>query len=173
MARMNRLKSWWFKISSFMVRSHVANKCGHRTKRSGWAEAFGERYFVEMPLAENGRPDYCLGCIGGMAIRCAWCGKAIHIGDPVTLYTPMKKDFVVPAHAVPYSEKPLQLVGCLRWGCAETGGDRAGFWMPPGHVRRVPSAFEQLMESDDSDAVVIADLRDPHNVGTVVGKGDL
>jgi hypothetical protein len=173
MARMNRLKSWWFKISSFMVRSHVANKCGHRTKRAGWAEAFGERYFVEMPLAENGRADYCLGCIGRMAIRCAWCGDAIHIGNPVTLYTPMKKDFVVPDHAVRYSEKPLQLVGCLGWNCADTGGDRAGFWMPPGEVHRVPTVFEQLMGSDDSDAVVIADLRDPHNVGTVVGKGDL
>jgi hypothetical protein len=172
MARLNRLKFLWLKVSSCLSRSHVANKCGHRTKRAGWAEAFGERHFVEMPLAENGRPDYCLACVGCMAIRCAWCGAVIRIGDPVILYSP-EKDFVVPVHAVHYSEDPLQLVGCLRWDCADTGGDRAGFWMPPGRVHRVPSAFELLMGSDDSDAVVIADLRDPHNVGTVIGNGDL
>lgn len=144
MARLNWFKCGWLKISSFVSRLHVANKCGHRTKRAGWVEAFGEKYFVEMPVAKNGRPDYCHACIGSMAIRCAWCGEPIHIGNPVTLYTPSKRGFVIPTYAVRYSKDPLQLVGCLAWGCAETGADRAGFWMPPGEVFRVPTVFEQF-----------------------------
>ena len=70
MARMNWFESWWRRISSFATGSHVANKCRHMTTRSGWVEAFGERYFVEMPLAENGRPDYCLSCIGRQLSCC-------------------------------------------------------------------------------------------------------
>lgn len=170
MARMNWFKAWWLKISSFVTGSHEANKCRHRTKRSGWAEAFGERYFVEMPLADNGRPDYCLSCIGRMAIRCAWCGDQIHIGNPVTLYTPRSKDFMAPAGAVRYSEEPLRYVGCLGWDCAETGADRAGFWMPPGKVLRVPTVYEHLMGARDPGAIIISDLDDPRNVGTVIGE---
>lgn len=64
------------------------------------------------------------------------------IGDPVTLYTPMKKDFEIPKHAVVYNKDPLQLVGCLRWDCAECGGDRSGFWNYPGKVERVLSPIE-------------------------------
>ena len=170
MAHLNLFKSRWLKIFSFLTRTYIANKCGHRTRRAGWAKAFRERYFVEMPLAVNGSPDYCLACIGSMAILCAWCGDAIHIGNPVTLYTPLKKDFVVPDHAIRYSEDPLRLVGCLGWDCAETGGDRAGFWVPPGEVLRVPTVFEQLLGSPDAEAVVIADKGDPHDVGVVIGK---
>jgi hypothetical protein len=170
MAHLNLFKSRWLKIFSFLTRTHIANKCGHRTRRAGWAKAFRERYFVEMPLAVNGSPDYCLACIGSMAILCAWCGRDIHIGEPITLYTPRDKHFVLPEHAVRHREEPLQVVGCLRWGCAETGGDRAGFWVPPGEVLRVPTVFEQLLGSDDSDAVVIADVGDLHDVGTVIGK---
>ena len=87
----------------------------------------------------------------------------------IKLYS-SKKGFAVPGHAVRCSENPLRLVGCLGWDCAETGADRAGFWMPPGEVRRVPTVFMQLMGATDPGAIVISDLQDPHDVGTINGE---
>jgi len=92
----------------------------------------------------NGEVEYCLGCLGKMTILCAWCKEPIFIGEPVTLYTP--RDGSVPNHAKIHDENLLQLVGCLRWNCAESGADRAGFWMPgedgEGKVERVPTPLE-------------------------------
>jgi hypothetical protein len=96
-----------------------------------------------------------------MAIRCAWCGNVIFIGDPITLYTPAKKDFSIPEYAKIYTDKPLRIVGCLRWDCAETGADRAGFWMPPGKVHRMPTAFEKLMSNDGKGIIICENLTDP------------
>ena len=93
-----------------------------------------------------------------MAIRCAWCGKPIFIGDPVTLYSSAEKNFQIPEYAVRYSENPIKLVGCMRWDCAETGADRCGFWLPPGVVHRVLSPIEQMMAT--GTVVVVADVGD-------------
>ena len=107
-----------------------------------------------MPTNENGSMDYCLDCIGKMAIRCAWCGDPIFIGNPITLYTP-HGDFQVPEHAIVYNKEPLQLVGCLGWNCAETGADRAGFWLQgedgKGCVQRVPTAYEAILSDMKED----------------------
>ena len=98
-----------------------------------------------------------------MAIQCAWCGEPIFIGDPITLYTP-HRDFQIPAHAVVHSENPLQLVGCLRWGCADTGADRAGFWLPgengKGCVRRVPTAYGAILGAEEPPMMIIGGLSD-------------
>lgn len=139
---------------------YIATKCGHPTVQAGDVTAFGVTIQTQMPLVRD-EVEYCLACILGMAIRCAWCKLPIFIGDPITLYTPREADFKVPEHAVVYSLEPLRLVGCLRWDCAQTGADRAGFWLPDstgkGHVQRTPSLFEQALEGC---GVIVEDLWD-------------
>lgn len=152
-------------LLSLDPRRYTATKCGHRTKRVGRATVFDDRPIFSMPLNDLGSVDYCLDCIGDMSIRCAWCEKIITVGSPVTLYSPKDKDFKIPDHAVVYKKKdPLQLVGCLGWNCAHTGGDRAGFWMPgndgKGVVERVPTAWEAVMASGGNSVMIISDLND-------------
>src|SRR3989344_6557684 len=141
-------------LSSLSPFRYVAVKCGHRTKRSGPVSAFERTITTKMPMNENGCVDYCLDCIGKMAIRCAWCGDPIFIGNPITLYTP-HGDFQVPEHAIVYNKEPLQLVGCLGWNCAETGADRAGFWLQgedgKGCVQRGPTAYEAILSDMKED----------------------
>jgi hypothetical protein len=123
---------------------------------------------MSMPLTGNGNPDYCLKCIAGMSIKCAWCENSIHIGDPVTLYIP-EPTYVAPEYAVRFHEDPRCLVGCLGWNCASTGADRQGFWMPPGRVKRIPSPIEMLMSSgDEGKVVIVEDLSDPRDLGKIV-----
>ena len=139
----------------------TAAKCGHSTKTKGGVTAFGVTITTEMPI-KHGHVDYCLICIADMAIQCAWCELPIFIGDPVTLYTP-KAGFEIPDHAMVFSEEPLRLVGCLRWDCASTGADRAGFWVPDaeghGHVQQATSLYDMAQQS--GDGVAVNDLSDP------------
>jgi hypothetical protein len=138
--------------------------CGHRTKLTGRVSAFGRSITTRMPKPQNGEVKYCLDCIGSMAIRCAWCADPIFIGDPVTLYISRKPSFEIPEHAVIHETEPLQLVGCLGWNCADTGADRAGFWMPgedgKGKVQRVPTAYERMMGSGVPRVVITSDTHD-------------
>lgn len=158
------LEKFWIFISSFFRITYTANKCGHKTKRKGFMKDGDHTTIMTMPLAENGSPDYCLDCIGKMTIQCAWCENRINIGSPITLYTP-KDSYEVPDHAVPYTEGGSKaLVGCLGWECAETGGDRAGFWLPGddgrGRVQRVPTAFETLIGNPDASMLLVNDTHD-------------
>lgn len=145
-------------------KQYRATRCGHQTYQKGQIVAFGEHTTTEMPLNNQRSVDWCLACIEKMAIPCAWCEKPIFIGDPVTLYSPVDKTFEIPDHAVIYDKERLQLVGCLRWECADTGADRAGFWLPGddgnGHVERVPTAYEILQASGAKSPVVIHDIHD-------------
>jgi len=154
--------SW---LASLNPRHYTATKCGHRTKRAGRVSAFECTIITKMPKNESGSVDYCLSCLGGMTIQCAWCKDPIFIGDPVTLYTPRNRAFVVPPHAVVYNENPLQLVGCLDWLCADTGADRAGFWLPgedgKGRVYCVQMPYEAILGAATPSAVIIGDLADP------------
>ncbi|MEO7617209.1 MAG: hypothetical protein ABIS59_00020, partial [Candidatus Saccharibacteria bacterium] len=100
----------------------IATRCGHPTEVEGEVSAFGKITHTQMP-SPDGEVEFCLACIGDMAIRCAWCGEVIFIGDPVTLYSP-ERGFKAPEYAVEY--KNGQFVGCLSWDCADTGGDRSG-----------------------------------------------
>jgi hypothetical protein len=134
----------WFAATNIFRKTYIANMCGHRTKKEGATESFGERYVMGMPLAKNCRPDYCLECIGKMAIRCGWCGKPIHIGDLVTPYL-AKPD--MPDYTRYHQDSPTNsrtLVGCPRTTCADTGADYHGSWIPPGKVARFPSIIERL-----------------------------
>lgn len=137
----------------------IIAQCGHQTKLEDKVSAFGETTITIIKPDEDGKVEYCHRCLEKMAIQCAWCGKAIFIGDPVTLYTPVNKDFAISPHAVIFSKDPLQLVGCLRWDCAESGVDRAGFWLPPGQVYRVPTPLEMVM-SGKKEMLIVNDLFD-------------
>ena len=144
------LPPWWLgKI--------IAKKCGHEVQRKTEIEVFGEKFPME--LKDGCTPDWCPACMSKAAIRCAWCGKFIMPGDPITLYSPTKNDFVKPEHAVVYQENPLQLVGCMRWECAHTGADRAGFWKMPGEVQRLLSPIEQVLMGG-KDMVFVEDVGD-------------
>ncbi|MEX0672734.1 MAG: hypothetical protein WDZ82_01285 [Candidatus Paceibacterota bacterium] len=127
----------------------------------------GKWVYVTQPPHEQ----YCAKCLAAACIKCAWCGKSIFPAEPITLYTPTKS-FEIPEYAVVYNQDPVQLVGCLRWDCGDSGIDRAGFWIPPGVVDRVLSPTEELlhrMQSGESDPIVIAnDLSDPNEAKRLV-----
>ena len=131
-----------------IFRRKVWAKCGHSTFVTDEVFAFGCIATTKLPI-KNYVTNYCHRCLETMAIQCAWCGKAIFIGDPVTLYTPTK-DFSVPTYAVTYSTDPFRLVGCLRDDCVSTIADRKGFWYPPGQVVRVPSLIETALNTGAS-----------------------
>lgn len=155
----------WLALSYPFRKTYIANVCRHRTKKVGKVTSHGESYMMSMPLSDNGNPNYCLDCIAKMAIRCAWCGNSIHVGNPVTLYIP-QESYQVPEHAVRYSEDRRRLIGCLGWNCAGTGADRQGFWVPPGKVERVLSPIEILMsKGNQGKMVIIEDLSDPGDSG--------
>jgi hypothetical protein len=46
----------------------------------------------------------------------------------------------------------------LRWNCAETGADRAGFWVIPGKVQRCLSPIEEAFATGKT--VIISDMGD-------------
>ena len=156
---LHNVSIWLHSLSLFRYR---AEKCGHHTKRTGEVRAFGKKTLMQMSLNKNSTVDYCLDCISKMTIQCAWCDLPILIGDSITLYTPIS-GFKVPDHAVIYKKKLLQLVGCLRRNCADTGADQAGFWMPGengrGQVVRVPTAFELLLSALGS-ALIVGNVHD-------------
>lgn len=159
------LQAFWLAISHPFRKTYATNVCGHSTKKTGKVMAHGESLVMSMTFSENSTPDCCLNCIAKMSIRCAWCGNPIHVGDPVTLYTP-KKSFKAPEHAVRYDSC---LVGCLGWNCADSGADRQRFWIPPGKVARVPSPIEILMsKGDEGNMAVFKDLSNPKDFGRVI-----
>ncbi len=182
-----RIGNLFLRLHALSPFRYTAAKCGHRTKRCGSVSVFGCTITMKMPKNKNGSADYCLDCIAKMAIRCAWCRNPIFIGDPITLYSPgpragffsskelneaqkerERKEFVVPDGAVVYREKPLTVVGCLGWNCADTGGDRAGFWLPgedgKGCVQRVPTVLEMLPGAKEPSMMIVDDLRDMKEV---------
>lgn len=141
-----------------IFRKKIVAGCGHETLKKDKVAAFGTSCETEIPIVD-GKTDYCHRCLEKMAIRCAWCGEAIFIGDPITLYSPSDKNRKMPDYAVLHNEEHNSYVGCLRWNCTETGADRAGFWYPTGKVYRVPSPIEMAMQS--GDVVCVSDLSDP------------
>ena len=149
---------WYLKLFFYNIfgKTYTASACGHTTKLFAltYVELLKEKLFTS--LAKN--PKYCPDCRAKMTIRCAWCGKPILVGGAITLYTPSRKDFVVPDYALVYRKNPLQLVGCLRWSCADSGIDRAGFWVEPGEVYRVLSPMELCIQTDAP--IIVNDITD-------------
>ena len=129
------------------------------------AETNGHKFSGNVALPDKGGPPVCTECFRKLVIPCAYCGLPICPGDPITLYR-KKAEYQPPKDAVCYDGNAY--VGCLRCGCAMTGADRAGFWLPDndalpevvGHVARVPNILEmiakQMQEGDGM--IVIGDL---------------
>ncbi|PID52240.1 MAG: hypothetical protein CR972_03075 [Candidatus Moraniibacteriota bacterium] len=145
-----------------IFKKKIVADCGHKTLKKDNVTAFGESCEIAIPIS-NGKTAYCHRCLEKMAIRCAWCGKVIFIGDPITLYSPRGEGLKMPDYAVLYNEEHSSYVGCLRWDCAETGADRAGFWHPPGKVFRVATPLEMCLhnlQSGGNGIVTIKDIGD-------------
>jgi len=150
-----QIKRFLTTISHSFRRTYTANVCRHKTKLEGPMSDGENTNIMEMPLAKNGSPDYCIECLGKMSIKCAWCSHPIVIGELITLYTP-KKDYQAPGYAVRYTEDGVDaFVGCSRMSCAD-GCDLCGRWMPPGEVKRVPSPLELCLASNGM--VIVDDM---------------
>lgn len=119
--------------------------CGHNSKLKKKFKIGGEKIKFYIQYEPGRTPSFCLDCVSKMSITCPWCGRPICVGDYVTLYTPSDPNFKIPEGAVVYSENPLQLVGCQRRDCADSGADYCGTWDVPGKVERFPSALERAM----------------------------
>lgn len=135
----------------------VEAECGHKTKlydKITVTDTKGESTKVGVSISTM-KPSCCHVCFEKMVIRCAWCGGYILPGDPITLYSPNEK-FEIPDYAVKY--KNDKLIGCLRMGCACSGGDRAGFWIMPGEVQRVLSPIEEVFLTGKE--VIVMDIGD-------------
>jgi len=119
--------------------------CGHHSKLKKKFKIGGEKVTFRINYKPDKEFQYCLDCVSKMSITCPWCGRPILVGDYVTLYTPTDPNFKIPEGAVVYSENPLQLVGCQRRDCADSGADYCGTWDVPGKVERFSSALERAM----------------------------
>lgn len=167
-----------------LLRNRTRGKyCGHPTKVKGRVSAFDVTGTTRMPLNDDGTTDYCLDCIGKMAIRCGWCGEPIFIGDPVTLYSPRSVEkfnaawegefafptvtdeatgLRLPETAVVYQPTHGRsyptIVGCGRVTCADTGADYAGTWLPgtdgKGWVERRRTPYEHLLDQEAGTIVM-------------------
>jgi len=157
------LTSWDKFLLWWGSRQHQA-ACGHMTpKRFVILSLEGDKVMYHHRKVPA---DWCPVCIQQAVIQCAWCGRSILPGDPITLYTPLRKDFSPPDYAVVYSQDPLLLVGCGRPDCAETGADYGGIWVPPGKVERFLSMTEQamVMAQNDIDCAVVGDPSDVNSM---------
>ncbi len=100
-----------------------------------------------------------------MAVQCAWCPNLVFIGDPITLYSPRDYSRIPAERAIVFSIEPLRYVGCLGWNCALTGADKAGFWLPDenghGYVKRVPTAFEEMLGGALSGSIEVVASSNP------------
>lgn len=134
----------------------LALECGHKTKIKGAIEVFLGKSMVpskinmSLSLDDKGNASHCFKCIEEGSIRCAWCGGTILPGDPITLYCTTNENFILPEYAVEYNpdnhDKP-SYVGCLRWDCAETGGDMCGYLGFNKQVHRELSPIEQCIST--------------------------
>lgn len=142
----------------------LARFCCHAVSAAeGRVEAFGDSTTTTMPRNADGGFDFCHACLGTMAIQCAWCNRPIFVGDPVTLYMP-SDPYIWFSPSVAYMTfDKLEMVGCGRTDCAETGADYAGYWVPSGlrpegrwigGVKRMTSIYETVLANNRS---VVAD----------------
>jgi hypothetical protein len=110
---------------------------------NGWG------YKGSFSLRSDGSLPLCADCCTKLTVPCAFCGKPILIGYPITLYV-KKKSYTPPPGAICY-DGPV-FMGCMR--CAVTSLDRAGYWLPVddadtlmGHVVRVPNLLEVIADA--------------------------
>lgn len=128
---------WWnfhpFRRSSPQNLCPRAKVCDHPLISEGTVTVFGK----EVQFGSRGvilNTDYCAQCIANMAIRCAWCGNIIFIGDPVTLLRSTDES-QMPDYAVRYVQDASLFIGCVDMDCCWSGGCLSGRWVTPGSVQ--------------------------------------
>lgn len=128
----------WWRWSSRMI---PATKCGHKTRISGSVVIFGKHVAFRLPV-KDGQTQYCLECIGKMAVRCASCGEPVIVGDTVTLRAPIAGRRLVESNGCK-SDGAGRYIGCYR--CGHTRSDGVGFLVIPGKVRIIPHVNEPVI----------------------------
>lgn len=126
------MKLWIMRarIAQAFRRTVTASVCGHETKVKGlMATPFGAISVYRIPA----RPEYCLSCLGRMAVQCICCEKPIWVGDSVTLYQPNQKD-KLPRYAFRLYKGSDYYVACTRLDCAKNRKSILAHWLPPGKV---------------------------------------
>ncbi len=64
------LRKVFLNVSRCFRKTYTANVCSHKTKQQDIMQhGDGRNTIMEMPLADNGNPDYCVECIG--KLKCA------------------------------------------------------------------------------------------------------
>ncbi|MBM3256544.1 MAG: hypothetical protein FJZ04_03725 [Candidatus Moranbacteria bacterium] len=175
----NLLRKVFCKSQEIVPGKSIAG-CGHKFIKQKEVTALGGTITTEVPVDGNGSTPYCHSCLEKMVAPCAWCFEPIFIGSPVTLYMikeeefknkygfsgqemeQYKKDGELPDGSIIYATTNgyLQLVGCGRTTCADTGADYCGIWMPPGKIERFTSLLEVAVQSKTGSAAA-SDLTDP------------
>lgn len=157
----------WQKVECNLYRTLGRNHkcaCGHTAKRKTVITV----HDVQHVYILNKKREYCPQCWKKAVIKCAWCGKTIFPGDPITLCAPTDEDCEFYPHAVIYKTTPcLQVVGCLSSHCCNVFADRSGFWIMPGKVQRIISPIEMalgLLNDYEYRSIFIGDLADPKNI---------
>lgn len=156
----------------------TARFCCHQvSEATGRVEAFDDYTETTMPKNADGGFDFCHACLGQMAIRCWICDRTIFVGDPITLYVPSDPFRWIPPHAAIYSLEHMEIVGCGRTDCAESGVDYRGNWVPSktqregrwvGGVQRRVDLLQQMLENGERE-IVINDLsRAPTLPGCII-----
>lgn len=148
----------------------VKADCGHEARSRGMIIAYGQKKTFHL-LWHVKSVKFCLECEARMITRCAWCGRTIFLGSPITMYSPKDRNYQAPkgSRAYAFDEEKQELievdpltthknfsyVGCLGWNCAD-GMDRFGFWVEPGRPERFMSPLEAIIQT--GQPVIVGDL---------------
>lgn len=136
----------------------TATVCGHSLARKGVIKVGDKEIEVKRP---KNAPTHCYECTSEKSILCAYCEELIIPGNPITITRPLDEKFVLPEHAVWHNELKREVVGCLRWDCADSGAFYSGHWTEEG-VKRQPSPIELAMQT--GKPVIVGDTSDPSSV---------
>lgn len=111
-------------------------QCGHLVKRVE-VLSFGQKDFRYKFFSDDIQPAYCARCLEEMTIVCGHCGRPIFVGDQITFFRPVDKDYQPPDKSFVIKLNPLVLVACLRISCTLAGSSVEGYWVAPGHITRI------------------------------------
>lgn len=114
-----------------------ATICGHKTKAIDTLEAFGRRKEFRLPL-KDGKTSYCHSCLSKMAIRCAVCGGAIHMGDMVAIGSAVHGQDMFAEYSIVHEGGRVYTVCFSSQRCVDaTDGAATGIWVAPGKIRHM------------------------------------
>lgn len=114
-----------------------ATVCGHLTRETDKLAAFGKVKEFRLPI-KKGKTPYCHKCLSKMAIRCAYCGNPIHIGDMVIIGPAVDQGNMFDQYTAFYKGSKIYVVCTDRASCVEVAGiAEAGIWVAPGRIQLI------------------------------------